>query len=70
VSDPESRTGDAPGDEGDDHALTGAGAGTVRGELGKHGEKRTGDLPSDAGATDEAAKDLDGENESEPTRSE
>jgi hypothetical protein len=70
VSDTDSRTGDAPGDEGDANPVTGAGAGTIRSELGKHGEKRTEDLPSDAGATDEAAEDLESENESEPTRSE
>ncbi|GAA1861765.1 hypothetical protein GCM10009836_47470 [Pseudonocardia ailaonensis] len=64
-----SRTGDAPGDEGSDSALTGAGGGTAR-DRGHQGEPRPEHLPHDSGATDEAARELDEENESEPTRSE
>ncbi|WP_181784180.1 hypothetical protein [Pseudonocardia pini] len=63
------RTGDAPGDEGSDHALTGAGGGTAR-DLDHEGNPRSASTASDAGATDKAAHELDDENESEPTRSE
>jgi hypothetical protein len=64
------RTGDAPGDEGSDHALTGTGAGTARGEYDHDGRPRPHSSPSDAGATDEAARELAESDESEPTRSE
>ncbi|HEV7472078.1 MAG: hypothetical protein QOJ30_1092 [Pseudonocardiales bacterium] len=69
MSDTESRTGDAPGDEGDANPVTGAGAGTIRSELGKHGEKRSGELPDDDGVTEKAAQELDSD-ASGPTRSE
>lgn len=64
------RTGDAPGNEGADHALTGSAAGTARGRYDHQGRPRDTDAPSDTGATDTAARELDDENESEPTRSE
>ncbi|MCE3556501.1 hypothetical protein LWC33_34310 [Pseudonocardia sp. RS11V-5] len=64
------RTGDAPGDEGADHALTGDGSGTARGDYDHEGNPRTPSDRHDAGATDDAAHELDRENESEPTRSE
>ncbi|MCF7553523.1 hypothetical protein [Pseudonocardia sp. WMMC193] len=67
---PSDRTGDAPGGEGDDHALTGAGGGTARDRYDHEGGTRDSAVPSDAGATDAAARELDAENESEPTRSE
>ncbi|GAA4539633.1 hypothetical protein [Pseudonocardia xishanensis] len=63
------RTGDAPGNEATDHDLTGAGGDTAR-DLDHQGDPRTGSVGSDSGATDAAAKELDEENESEPTRSE
>jgi hypothetical protein len=65
------RTGDAPGDEGAESSLTGdGGAGTARGDYDHEGNPRTGSDRADAGATDDAARELDRENESEPTRSE
>ena len=67
---PTGRTGDAPGGEGSDSALTGAGGGTARDRAGHDGEPRTGHLPSDAGTTTAAAREVDRDDESEPTRSE
>ncbi|MEU7818595.1 hypothetical protein [Pseudonocardia sp. NPDC049154] len=64
------RTGDAPGDEGADSALTGGGAGTARGDYDHEGNPRTTSDRNDSGATDAAARELDREDESEPTRSE
>jgi hypothetical protein len=64
------RTGDAPGGEGADKALTGDGATTARGEADHEGRPRTGTLPSDSGVTERAARELDEADESEPTRSE
>ncbi|MFC5947642.1 hypothetical protein ACFQH9_05065 [Pseudonocardia lutea] len=65
------RTGDAPGDEGPEPSLTGGGgAGTARGDYDHEGNPRTGSDRNDAGATDDAARELDREDESEPTRSE
>ncbi|GAA4674368.1 hypothetical protein GCM10023215_02440 [Pseudonocardia yuanmonensis] len=66
------RTGDAPGDEGAEPSLTGGGgAGTARGDFDHEGNPRGGDPDrTDAGATDDAARELDREYESEPTRSE
>jgi hypothetical protein len=64
------RTGDAPGDEGGDHAVTGPDAGTVRGTRDHAGRPREGRAPHDGDATEAAARELDAENESEPTRSE
>jgi len=63
------RTGDAPGNEATDHDLTGAGGGTARDRV-HEGNPRTESVGSDSGATDAAARELDAENESEPTRSE
>ncbi|WP_433503887.1 hypothetical protein ACQP04_30025 [Pseudonocardia halophobica] len=64
------RTGDAPGDEGAESSLTGGGAGTARGDYDHEGNPRTTSDRNDSGATDDAARELDRENESEPTRSE
>jgi hypothetical protein len=72
------RSEDAPGPEistagggdGGGTPVTGADAGTARGEFDHHGDRRTGSEPSDAGATDEAARELAEDDESEPTRSE
>ena len=50
--------------------LTSGGAGTVRDELDHAGEPRTSGHTDDAGATTAAARELDDENEDEPTRSE
>lgn len=53
--------------------VTGSGAGTVRDDRGKDGERRpagSSTFSGDAGATDRAAREMDEENEDEPTRSE
>lgn len=53
--------------------VTGAGAGTVRDDRGKDGSPRPSGSPTssgDAGATDRAAREMDADDEDEPTRSE
>lgn len=57
-------------DDGSDDEVTGTDAGTVRDERDHAGNPRTAGIPSDAGATEAAARELDRENEDEPTRSE
>lgn len=57
-------------DDGSDDHVTGSGAGTVRDELDHAGNPRPSGTPSDAGATEAAAREMDRENEDEPTRSE
>ncbi len=63
MSDQRSRTGDAPGDEGPDQTLTDPTAGSSPDEDDMP-------VPGDAGATAAAARELDAEDESAPTRSE
>ena len=50
--------------------LTSGGAGTVRDERDHVGNPRTAGGTDDAGATESAARELDHEDEDEPTRSE
>ncbi len=57
-------------DDGSDDQITGTGAGTARGERDHEGRPRNPGDQNDAGMTDAAARELDRENEDEPTRSE
>jgi hypothetical protein len=57
-------------DDGTDDHVTGSDAGTAREERDHAGNPRSAGTPSDAGATDHAARELDDENDDEPTRSE
>lgn len=50
--------------------LTSDGAGTVRDDRDHAGNPRPSGSTDDAGATEAAARELDAENEDEPTRSE
>lgn len=50
--------------------VTSGGAGSVRDELDHSGNPRPGGTTDDAGATGAAAREVETENEDEPTRSE
>ena len=57
-------------DDGTDDKVTGTDSGTVRDDRDHEGNPRTPVEQTDAGMTDAAARELDRENEDEPTRSE
>lgn len=57
-------------DDGSDDHVTGGDAGTVRDELDHQGRPRETGGHDDAGMTDAAARELDREDDDEPTRSE
>lgn len=57
-------------DDGSDDHVTGSDAGTVRDRLDHDGHPRTADRSTDAGMTDRAAREVAGEHDDEPTRSE
>ena len=72
MSEPEKtpRTTSTSIDDGSDDQVTGSGAGTVRDEVDHEGNPRSAVEPNDAGQTAAAAREVDTENEDEPTRSE
>jgi hypothetical protein len=57
-------------DDGSDDKLGGTDAGTVREDRDHEGNPRNRGKQNDAGMTDAAARELDRENDDEPTRSE
>ncbi|MDN5920148.1 MAG: hypothetical protein L0I76_34455 [Pseudonocardia sp.] len=76
---PDAHPGERPSSGPDDGTdvgtgeVTGAGAGTARDDRGKDGSpRRSGPSTSsgDSGATDRAAREMDADDEDEPTRSE
>ena len=66
----EHREPDGGFDIGTDELTSGGGAGTVRDDRDHAGNPRPAGSTDDAGATEAAARELDAENDDEPTRSE